>query len=181
MKRTPETNQRDRDEEYEKQYKAWVAGMSPSERRELESMNLLKPDFSRTVSKGQHDHEILENREAPSVEPFAIPKKEEGVYEQAQRLALRWTRIGLSNILNPTKGSTVEYEAAIVGLSIGSLGMVSISHQAHRFGVGRAAISKRCVAFCKDSGMPPSHYMKSASNRAVHQLANVRKKRVCNG
>lgn len=174
-----EVQQNKRDLEYGSEYRKWVAGLDPVTKRKLKKLGIMKPEINYMVSKGPHDEAILNRQEAPGVAVDTetdLPAVVEGIVNP-----LEVVRIALCDILNPRPGSNSEREAAIVGLAVGVLGMGGISDVAKRFGLGRQAVSKRVVRFCREHGLPPSVYMKSEANRATHRLANVRKQKVSNG
>lgn len=169
------------DAEYTKEYLKWFADLDAATKEAMKKKGLHKPDARRRVSKGSFENEMLDNQKAPPLVPFEeLEIVPEGVDGKAERIALRAIRVALSDICNPRPGHTAAFEASIVGLAIGVMGMVSISHQARLHGVGRAAVSKRCVSYCDDAGLSPSVYMRSVANRETHRLANVRGRKVGN-
>ena len=177
-----EKRQAEKDAEYIDEYKKWFAALDAATKETMKTQGLHQPDAKRGVSKGSFDNELLDNQKAPTLGAFEeleiIP---EGVDEKAEQIAMRACRVALSNICNPRPGNSVEYEAAIIALSIGVMGMVSISHQAAEHGVSRQAVSKRCRIYCDESGIRPSVYMRSEANREIHRLANVRGKALSHG
>lgn len=180
MKNAIERQQARKNAEYASVYRQWIASVDDQTKRKAKEMGVLEPDTSYLVSKGGSDDEILERMPAPEamVEYDEMPAPGMVLTQNPMEVV----RMALCDILNPRPGSSIEYEAQIVGLAIGALGMGGISHVAKLHGVCRQAVSKRVIKFCRENDLPPSVYMRSEANREVHRLSNVRKEKgVVNG
>jgi hypothetical protein len=71
----------------------------------------------------------------------------------------------------PNRGLTLECFALVSGLSYTGDSMTQI---AQRHGVGRAAVSKRCVELTERLGLPPSRAMRSLTARRAYSHAQLR-------
>lgn len=99
------------------------------------------------------------------------------IVTEVNRRAMSLVRCSLASILNPSHGSTSALEADVIALAIGFPGMGSMTDVAKKHGVGKAAISKRAVAFCDENELPPSPYMKSKRARESYQRCNKRRQK----
>ena len=177
MSKASQQRQRMRDNEHRKAYQAWIDGADPETKRNLKKMNLMDPEINYVVSKGAFDDEIIERERAP--QPAELSEKETGpgVGAGSELGLVEALRISLCDILNPRPGATMEYEACIVGLGIGVLGLGGISEVARRFGVGRQAVSKQVKQYTRNLGLQPSVYMRSEANCDIHRESNLRKRK----
>ena len=135
-----------RDDEYRRQYEAWVAGMSPEERRALEAAGVDKPLVQHTASGCGQDGDFSDDPRAshgkdPALMPEPEPPKEhhathddEAVWDIVRRLLGELLARGNARL-------TVECLALVSGLAYTGSSMTEI---AKRHGITRAAVSKRC-------------------------------------
>lgn len=143
-------------------------------------------DFNdNSAETATYDHQVEDDEIRQFVEEVGAARIKEVLFgdlhevltDEVTRLALSAIRGALANILNPSKGSSASLEATVIGLAIGYPGLVSMTHQARLHGVGKAAMSKRVVAYCEQNGMPPSPYMKSRRARDAYRASNTRKRK----
>jgi len=167
--------QREMDAAYVAEYRKFVAGLSPLERRKLEEQGIDRADTSR-ATHSPDSAGLLERMEASPQSMADEEEKNKGGGTTGEEVA-RVLRMALSNVFHPGPGRTREYELDVLGIAIGVIGLGSVQAVANRHGVGRQAISKAAVKFCREGGLPPSIYMKSEANREKHRSANKRGRR----
>jgi hypothetical protein len=164
--------QSEKDATYEATYREFVNGLSPLERQKLREQGLDKAEVSYSTHSPDMSG-VMESIASPSPEALPSEEKKAGG-DDVNEEVLRLLRMVLSNVFYPSPGRSREYELDIIGISIGMLGLHGVAAVARRHGVGRQAVSKAAVKFCKEAGVPPSVYMKSEANREKHRLANKR-------
>ncbi len=185
-----EARQGDADAEYRREYNAWLAAMTPEERRRAESLGLAKPvvedsgggfgskDIADTPLAAEWPREFGESDagegnegvNSPAGATESSPKGgmagavDETVWDAVRRL--------VGEVLSQADRSlAVECLALSSGMSY--LGD-SMSEVARRHGVTRAAVSKRCVELTDKLGLPPSRAMRSRAARESYRQTQLR-------
>lgn len=185
-----EARQGDADAEYRREYNAWLAAMTPEERRRAESLGLAKPvvedagggfgskDIADTPLAAEWPKEVGEGEGEdggngvypPMGTPVLSPgggggrAVDETVWDAVRRL--------VGEVLSqPDRSLAVECLALSSGMSY--LGD-SMSEVARRHGVTRAAVSKRCVELTDKLGLPPSRAMRSRAARESYRQTQLR-------
>ncbi|MCC6352308.1 MAG: hypothetical protein IT577_00400 [Verrucomicrobiae bacterium] len=185
-----EARQGDADGEYRREYNAWLAAMTPEERRRAESLGLAKPvvedagggfgskDIADTPLAAEWPKEFGEgegedrgNGVYPTMgTPVLSPgggggrALDETVWDAVRRL--------VGEVLSqPDRSLAVECLALSSGMSY--LGD-SMAEVARRHGVTRAAVSKRCVDLTDKLGLPPSRAMRSRAARESYRQTQLR-------
>jgi hypothetical protein len=171
--------QAQKDREYAEYYQSpeylrWLDSLSLEERRRLEADGLLKPMLDRagstmrdedasesTFASEDHDiaAEIDDVENAPNADTsLALQSGEERLWDVLRRL--------LGELMNQ-KNAKLSIECLAVVSGVGFMGD-SMTEIAHRNGVTRAAVSKRCVELAERLGVPPSRAMRSLTARASY-------------
>ncbi|MCC6354498.1 MAG: hypothetical protein IT577_11465 [Verrucomicrobiae bacterium] len=185
-----EARQGDADAEYRREYNAWLAAMTPEERRRAESLGLAKPvvedagggfgsrDIADTPLAAEWPKEVGEgegedggNGVYPPMGTVVLSTEggggrniDETVWDAVRRL--------VGEVLSqPDRSLAVECLALSSGMSY--LGD-SMSEVARRHGVTRAAVSKRCVELTDKLGLPPSRAMRSRAARESYRQTQLR-------
>jgi hypothetical protein len=172
--------QRDSDAEYARQYKAWVESLPPDQRSQLADLGLDSPDMPDTVGNRHRDVADTPLCSTSAVEPdespperFAEPEMHVGSDEDTLHLLRRL----IGELLSQDRpGLSIECLALVTGLCYTGDSMTTI---AHRHGVTRAAVSKRCVSLSTALNLPPSRAMRSLPardsyrQRRHHQLNHL--------
>ena len=96
-----------------------------------------------------------------------------GTTDSSMSKGLEIVRCALSNILNPGARSSSQLEAEVVALAIGYPGVASEQEVANRHGISKQAISKRCIEFCEELGLPRSFHMRSPETREACRNAHA--------
>lgn len=160
---------------YEKDYAAWVAGLSPAERRQLSELGLDRPLPSENGSahvglNGDIAESPLASEEPDFADALDAPKEAtlevsgEALWDALRRLIGEVMAI-------PNRSLTIECLAVVSGLSYVGDSMASI---AARHGVSRAAVSKRCVELTEKLNLMPSRAMRSLTARRAYRDAQLR-------
>jgi len=126
---------------------------------------------------------ILEDEELQEL--LEDPAIQEAIYERAKELAAtgstRTVRSGLRKALcRIIDSKNPALESACIGLAIDFpfLKEESVTSIAQRFGVTKAAVSKRMIAFATEADLPPSSHMKSAASRDTYRKTNARRRKI---
>lgn len=181
--------QGDADAQYRREYAAWLAAMTPEERKRAESLGLAKPVVddagggfgSRDIADtplaaewpkgfGEDDGDGLGNGVYSASDTcVSFGKGPDGlVRQEAVWDAVR--RILGELLSQPNRSLAVECLAMTSGLSYLGDSMVDV---AHRHGVTRAAVSKRCVEMTDKLGLPPSRAMRSLAARQSYRQTQL--------
>jgi hypothetical protein len=179
--------QRDSDAEYARQYKAWVESLPPDQRSQLADLGLDSPDMPDTAGSRHRDVADTPLCAMPADEPPShswLPeenppgshsKPETNVGSDEDTLHLLRRLIG--ELLSQDRpGLSIECLALVTGLCYTGDSMTTI---AHRHGVTRAAVSKRCISLSTALNLPPSRAMRSLPardsyrQRRHHQLNHL--------
>lgn len=167
------------DREHDRNFKEWLSSLSPVDRDRLRSQGITSGDVGRVVHKREGDELAIELSSVPVA--YAVESEKESGGAPSIELVLSALRMALSNIINPRPGLTSSHEADIVGLAIGMPGLGGMSEVGKCHGVSRQAVSKKVIQYAKESGLPPSIYMRSEDARDACRLNNTRKRRATDG
>lgn len=168
--------QGDMDRAYKRAWKDWHSTLSDEDKSDLAEKGIKDADTDRRMPETGKPIDEAEDLVLEGYSEGFKESEEERDYEaEKQSAILEAMRVGFANILNPRAGSTAQLEADIIALAIGYPGMGSQTEVAKRHGKGKAAISRRCVEFCKALGLPRSVYMKSESAGEKYKQTNRRK------
>jgi hypothetical protein len=153
-----EDRQRERDREYAD---AWEK-LSAKERRRLAKMGISGPDLP-VYHTGKHDQDTLLDRcVAPvvtSTEPAADTTDSGYSLIDVARMVIA-ELIAHNNI-----ELAIDCLSLVSGLSYGGQSMTDI---ARKYGISRAAVSKRCVEISNALGLPPSRAMRRLTARQTY-------------
>lgn len=161
--------QRSSDADYQQAYQAWVDSLPPKERQQLAIMRLDRPLMSDTAGSGYRD--VAEaSRCAVLPEVFAEGTEEgcgpEGACSDREDV-LHFIRRLVGELMGQDNVRlSVECLALATGISYRGDSMTDI---ARRYGVTRAAVSKRCVEFIDALGLAPSRAMRSPQARQSYR------------
>lgn len=105
---------------------------------------------------------------------------EEQIEAGVRMRACEMLRDLLLDVIYPPKGSKRLVRLMIKAYAIGVPGLPTMGRCAVELGLGKSgksAISKGCVKYCKDYGLPPSSYMKSEEARETYKKTNQIKRK----
>ncbi len=170
-----------KDAQYERDYRAWIASLSPGELRELKRQGLDVPMVARHGNGGS-GRDIAESSLAshtpdipaaadhgPACDDSAASA---GVMAQATRILRHF----VADVLRDANARlTVECLSVALGLS--AYDGESMSCVARRHNITRAAVSKRCVDITTKLSLPPSRAMRSEKARRIYRTSQIKKAR----
>lgn len=166
------------DREYADYYKSpeylqYLASLTAEERRRLEALGLLEPMIDRSGSTLRDDDACLSNMAAEEASlPAEVDSDESDAASSAPVESSHEERLWdvlrrlLGELLNQ-KNATLSIECLAVVSGIGFMGD-SMTEIAHRNGVTRAAVSKRCVELSLKLKLNPSRAMRSLTARVSY-------------
>ena len=166
-----------KDAEYERQYKAWVKSLPADQRRELERQGLAAPDLARHgngSAKGDAaDSPLMREGDDPAIlpEPEPMPDAKAPDIEQVWD-AVR--RVLGEIVIHDNARLTAECFAVVSGLNYSGASMTGI---ARKYGITRAAVSKRCVELTELLDLRPSRAMRSLTARKSYRSARIQSTR----
>lgn len=169
----PETDysrrQRSSDANYQQAYQAWVDSLPPDQRQQLATMRLDRPLMSDTAGSGCRD--VAEASRCTVLPEVFAEDTEEGCGPELacsdREDVLHFVRRLVGELLGQDNVRlSVECLALATGISYTGDSMTDI---ARRYGVTRAAVSKRCVEFTEALGLPPSRAMRSTKARQSYR------------
>lgn len=175
-----------RDAQYKREYSAWVESMPEEKRRELEKAGLDKPSIPGAAS-GMSDA-ATSNRarcEAADIEEpdaNAEPQDEQteepapgasadGHPHSEERRMHRLVRRLVGELMGQADGKlSMECLSLVTGLTYDGDSMTRI---ASKYGVTRAAVSKRCVELTQALNLKPSRAMRTRSARQSYRQSRT--------
>lgn len=162
-----------KDAAYAREYKAWLATLTPEERYQVKQLDLAEPllpsdgngcldeDAADTPMASVPAAEVSEVIEPQ--EPAETPLQAEQVWDILRRL--------IGELLAERNARlTLECLALVSGMSFLGDSMAAI---ARRHGVTRAAVSKRCIELTERLNVLPSRAMRSLTARRAYKEAQI--------
>lgn len=168
----PYTLRQDReDARYAKEYQAWIASLSPEERRKVASMGIDKPDLARSSSGVGLSRDAAESTAAsltwdPALGDIEVANTYAESSTEYTMEVIRKFLHELARQRNPSL--TIECYMLVTGVAYSGDSMTDI---ARRHGLTRAAVSKRCIELSDMLGIHASRAMKSEEARKAYSLA----------
>jgi len=182
--------QRQRDGEYRRGYEAWIASLSPEERRQAKALGLDAPFLPGAASgmsdaatstrarceaaeiEEPDDNDALDERHeeiAQQEEPAPANEITPGPSEERRMCRLLRRLIGELMSQSDAKLS-MECLSLVTGLTYDGDSMTRI---ASKYGVTRAAVSKRCVELTQALNLNPSRAMRSRKARSSYRSSRT--------
>lgn len=172
--------QRSRDAEYEREYKAWINSLPPTERRQLEASGLAAPSLAKHgngAARGDAaDSPLMREGYDPALmpEPEAEPQVDHGSPANPEQTWDTVRRVLGEILCHHNARLTAECIAVVSGLNYTGASMTQI---AAKHGITRAAVSKRCVELTELLGIRPSRAMRSLTARKRYRDARLKSTR----
>jgi hypothetical protein len=156
------TRQTSKDIAYRKEYRAWLSQLPPAERQNLKALHLDRPLIDYHISESICDITERNFRAPALVEPdLSSPRLD--ARETAIRILIR-----VGDAANPRlEVATLQF---VFGVNL--LMGLSGTQIAAKYGLSRAAFSKRCKECQREFGIPPSRAMKSLQACEVYRFTN---------
>jgi hypothetical protein len=161
--------QQARDREYVEAYRAWVRSLTPAQFQELERARIAHPDFDRRTYTPPEPAQ-MGDRPAPIPEPEREPTMTYDAPEAVTRLVL-WLM----------SSHNIRLDLYVLGYLFGFTDMMGLSQEqiAGRFGLCKAAFSKRVKRLQAEFNVRPSRAMKSLAACAEYKLTCGSPKQHC--
>lgn len=159
--------QNTRDREY---LDAWE-NLSPRQRRQLEKAGITGPEAPSYRTFKQDDVALIEN--VPTTESVAENVSGiEGIDANSIREAGELLKAFLFRIIDESRNPRLEAECISLAFGYGAAKGITQTSIAARYGLTRAAVSKRVREIKETFELPVSEFMKSDRARAVYTLTN---------
>jgi hypothetical protein len=162
--------QAEADQEYEREYIAWTASMTPQEREQLAALGLDSPEIPKRSAGIGVSRDAAEQSAAQTLDEIAAPDADEGITEADLRTCEVIQKLIGELIVDRNPALAVECLALTTGIAYEGNSMIAI---AKRHGLTRAAVSKRCVELAERLGVKNLRPMKSESARQIYRQRAV--------
>ena len=159
------------------EYRRWLEGLSPEDRKQAEALGLLKPmiDRSGSTSRDEDASEISMASETPdfaaAIDGESAAQSPAG-RENTDDKILDLLRRLIAEILSQGN-ARLTLECLALACGLGTLQGESMTSIAKRHGLTRAAVSKRCVDITEKLNLPPSRSMRSKKARRAYRKAQI--------
>lgn len=164
--------QQERDRQYTDAYRQWLGSVPFEQQQKLAQLGLDKPDCS-YIGNGR-THDITELSIAiEDTENSALPIERVGADDA--RAAGELLREFLFRIIDENENPRLEAECISLAFGFGAARGLTQTAVAERYGVTRAAVSKRVREIKRDFNLPASEFMKSDRAAATYRLTNKAK------
>ena len=169
--------QKARDDEYQREYRAWIESLPPGERRKLETQGLAEPYVAKhgngSAMGDAAESSLMREGDDPALIPDDEPETAPTTCDaESVHSAIR--RVVAEILCHDNARLTTECIALVSGLAYSGSSMTEI---AKRHGISRAAVSKRCVELTELLDLPPSRAMRSLTARKRYRDARIRSTR----
>jgi hypothetical protein len=154
------------DQEYAKEYAAWLDTLSPQERQQLAALGLDSPELPKRSAGIGLSRDAAEQSAASCLEEIAQPEADPSVTEADLRTCEVIQKLIGELIVDRNPALAVECLALVSGICYQGSSMIGI---AKRYGLTRAAVSKRCVELAERLGVKNLRPMKSESAREIYR------------
>ena len=160
-----------RDAEYAREYREWYASLSPEEQRDLAKRGLDKPSipgYSSGTGMNRDASEIPVTYD-PALGDIEITNTYLATSTEYTMEVIRKFLHELAYQRNPSL--TIECFMLVTGVAYNGSSMTAI---ARKYGITRAAVSKRCIELSDLLGVHASRAMKSEQARKIYSDARIK-------
>jgi hypothetical protein len=154
------------DQEYAKEYAAWLDTLSAEERQQLAALGLDSPEIPKRSAGIGVSRDAAEQSAASCLEEIAQPEADPSVTEADLRTCEVIQKLIGELIVDRNPALAIECLALTTGIAYEGNSMIAI---AKRHGLTRAAVSKRCVELAERLGVKNLRPMKSESARQIYR------------
>ena len=169
--------QAQKDAEYEREYRSWIESLSADERKEFEKAGLSDPMLARH-GNGSPEQDLADSPLASHTPDIAALVDHEDPDQQAppMRDATEILRHLVADLISEDNTRlTLDCLSIALGLRVYSGDSMTLI--AKRYGVTRAAVSKRCVDIVERLKLPPSRAMRSETARRIYRNSQLKRYR----
>lgn len=160
-----------KDAEYAREYREWFASLSPEEQRDLAKRGLDKPSipgYSSGTGMNRDASEIPVTYD-PELGDIEITNTYLATSTEYTMEVIRKFLHELAYQRNPSL--TIECFMLVTGVAYNGSSMTAI---ARKYGITRAAVSKRCIELSDLLGVHASRAMKSEQARKIYSDARIK-------
>ena len=158
--------QAEADQEYEREYIAWTASMTPQEREQLAALGLDSPEIPKRSAGIGVSRDAAEQSAAQTLDEIAAPDADEGITEADLRTCEVIQKLIGELIVDRNPALAIECLALTTGIAYEGNSMIAI---AKRHGLTRAAVSKRCIELSERLGVKNLRPMKTERAREIYR------------
>jgi hypothetical protein len=163
-----ETRQAARDTQYRRDYDAWFATLPAEDRQFLKQKGLAHPLIDYHASESLRDISERNMPYEPAYQVYPAPESEKRLWELVERISIL-----LIDAPNPRlEADTLGFMAGF-HIRMGKSG----TELSAKYGLSRAAWSKRCKRLQEKLGLPPSRSMKSEQACRTYAITNGAQKK----
>ncbi len=164
--------------EYERQYREWMASLSPEDRRQFEEAGVAEPMIARH-GNGSPERDLADSPLASHTPDIAalVDHDEDGEADApSMGSATEILRHLVADIIyEDNTRLTIDCLSIALGLRVYEGDSMTLV--ARRHGITRAAVSKRCVDIVKRLKLPPSRAMRSETARRTYRNSQLKRYR----
>ena len=167
-----------RDAEYEQDYRKWIESLPADERKQAEAAGLDKPMIARH-GNGSPERDLADSPRAshnPDIAALVDHDEEDARTDDNMDEARRILRHLVADIVS--EGNTrLTIDCLAIALGLRVYAGDSMTQTAKRYGITRAAVSKRCVDITERLNLPPSRAMRSELARRIYRNSQLKRYR----
>jgi hypothetical protein len=158
------------DQEYAREYAAWLASMSQEEREALAAQGLAAPELPTRAGTVGFSCDAAEQGAAQSLDEIAQPDAEEGISAGDLRIMEALQRLIGELVTDQKPRLAIECLALVSSIAYQGNSLTEI---AARHGLTRAAVSKRCLELSERLGVKNRRALRSDHAREAYAEARI--------
>jgi len=158
--------QAEADQEYAREYAAWLDTLSAEERQQLAAQGLDAPEIPQRSAGVGLSRDASESSAAQCLDEIPEPAPDEGISAADLRVCEVIQKLIGELIVDRNPSLAIECLALTTGICYEGNSMIAI---AKRHGLTRAAVSKRCIELSESIGVKNPRPMKSESAREIYR------------
>lgn len=167
------TRQEERDADYARAYREWVASLPPEERAKLDATGLTAPDASRHTSTREGDALRLMLAPSPGHVPGDLADCDPVSTPPSSNTSAADVLASFCARIRSHPNPLMAFDAACFASGLMDIEGLSESDLAKRHRVSRAGFSKLVVQWSETFGLPPSRGMRSTKARRSYRKARL--------
>jgi hypothetical protein len=162
--------QAEADQEYEREYIAWTASMTPQEREQLAALGLDSPEIPKRSAGIGVSRDAAEQSSAQTLDEIAAPDAEQGISAGDLRIMEALQRLIGELVTDQKPRLAIECLALVSSIAYQGNSLTEI---AARHGLTRAAVSKRCLELSERLGVKNRRALRSDHAREAYAEARI--------
>jgi hypothetical protein len=162
--------QAEADQEYAREYAAWLASMSQEERQQLAAQGLDAPEIPQRSAGVGLSRDASESSAAQCLDEIAAPDPDEGISAGDLRIMEALQRLIGELVTDQKPRLAIECLALVSSIAYQGNSLTEI---AARHGLTRAAVSKRCLELSERLGVKNRRALRSDHAREAYAEARI--------